>query len=188
MAESEVEKKLEALRDRPTVTGKVVAESADSVVLRVGGVLVEAPTRSVAARADAAAGAAAGGAGEATLTLNPDAEVLVSSVVPVGGGLVGGNVFAAAGPAVLRADASNCNCNCEHGNCNCNCNCNARPEAAAFSAFPAAEMTRFTVCVCDCKCDGGTSVFRGEAAIMVPASAITFRRPLTAAELLGAFA
>ena len=127
MAESEVEKKVEALRDRPTVTGKVVTESADSVVLRVGGVLVEAPARSVAARADAA-----GAAGEVTLTLNPDAEVLVSSVVPASGGLVGGNVFAATRPG-LRADASNCNCNC---NCNCDgvssrcaCNCNRAVQA-----------------------------------------------------------
>ena len=185
MAESEVEKKLEALRDRPTVTGKVVAESADSVVLRVGGVLVEAPTRSVAARADA--GAAAGGAGKATLTLNPDAEVLVSSVVPVGGGLVGGNVFAAAGPAVLRADACNCNCNCEHGNCNCNCNCNERAAAAAFSALPAAEITRFTNCQCPDNCNCNCNESSRDAAIMVPAAAITFRRPFVGG-MMGTFA
>jgi hypothetical protein len=131
MAESDIEKKVNALRDQPTLVGKVVTESTDSVVLRVGGNLVEVPTQYIAARADPG-----GTAGEVELTISPDAEVLVSSVVPVSGGLVSGNIFAGLRPG-LMADAGNCNCNC---NCNCdgvssrcNCNCNSQVSVAAES-------------------------------------------------------
>ena len=182
MPESDFDKKVEALRDQPTVTGRVVTESADSVVLRVGGALVEVPTRSIASRAaaaGAAAGAAAAAPGEITLTLAPDAQVLVSSVVPVGGGLVSGNVFAGlrSGPM-----ASNCNCNCNvasgvsaqvapfaaavprpalASNCNCNCNCDVASAVSAQLAPLAAVVPRPALasnCNCNCNCGGGESV------------------------------
>jgi hypothetical protein len=128
-----IEQKISALEVQPRLTGTVVSEGSDGMVLQVGGTIVEIARRHIAELAPKGT--------EVELTLNSDAEILVSTPVSMEKGFIVDNVFGVLLPGI-RADACNCNCNCPSGNCNCNCNCSERqfllesePGLATTQAF-----------------------------------------------------
>lgn len=133
MAEIGIEKKRNALELRPRVTGKILIEADDGVVLQVGGCVVEIPRRHIVEQTPKA--------DQVELTLSGDAEILVSTAVSVQKGFVADNVFGAL-VRDLQADACNCNCNCSSGNCNCNCNCNERMFAVESPAVMTTRVFR----------------------------------------------
>ena len=105
---SSVDAKLNAVTQppQPKITGAIVAEDANSLTVKSGDAVIEIPTRHILGRV------AVGSSHE--LTLAPDAQILVSTVVSANSGFVGNNVFGALLPHFL-ADNCNCNCNCSGG-------------------------------------------------------------------------
>jgi hypothetical protein len=116
------EDKIAGLRARPRLTGEILEESAEALVVRAGGCIVEIPLRSVADRI--------GTRDHVQLSLRENAEILVSTIVSAQEGFVVENVFGALNQGIF-ADNCNCNCNCNCGDrcvCNCNCNCDTKYE------------------------------------------------------------
>lgn len=97
----------------PKLTGELVGEDQDSIVLKAADALIEVPTTDIVERSGT------GRENEVELTLAADARLVVSTVVKVDKGFVGSNVFGPLVPGVL-AD-----------NCNCNCNCSTIQDTAA---------------------------------------------------------
>ncbi len=97
----------------PKLTGQVVSEDADSIVLKAADAIIEVAITDIAHRSGS------GREDEVELTLTATARLIVSTVVTVDKGFVGSNVFGPLVPGVL-AD-----------NCNCNCNCGSIQETAA---------------------------------------------------------
>jgi hypothetical protein len=142
-SETGIDKKLEAALGsaQPKLFGKVVSEADDGVVLQAGGCIVEVPKRHIAERFEKG--------NEVVLTLNGDAEILVSTAVSVQKGFVADDVFGALVPSVLACNC-NCNCNCSEKTrllfdaCNCNCNCDRSFDVAVetSAAAPARVFRR----------------------------------------------
>lgn len=88
----------------PTLAGRLISEDESSLVLKAGDALIEVGVGHVVERN-------AGPGGDIELTLAPDAQLMVSTLVTVDQGFVGSNVFGPLVPGVL-ADNCNCNCNC----------------------------------------------------------------------------
>jgi hypothetical protein len=103
---------------QPKVTGTLVQDGQDSVIIRAGDALIEVPTQHIQSRAQVGT--------DHELALTQDAQILVSTVVSAKSGFVGNNVFGSLIPHLLT------------DNCNCNCNCGGGSVSAAASS----EITR----------------------------------------------
>jgi hypothetical protein len=115
MAGINTKTKVEALRKgpEPRLTGKILVDADDGVIMQAGGCIIEIPRQSILQRAEKRE------EGEETeLVLDKDAEIVVSLLISAEKGFVADNVFGALVPSFLD---SNCNCNCVGSNCNCNC-------------------------------------------------------------------
>jgi hypothetical protein len=124
MAASRLDRMTRALAEerQPHIIAPVVEEDASSVVLQVGGCLLEIPKNAIRSRKTLA--------GSDHLTIDRDVEFIVSTAYSVKDGFLDDKVFADI-PKSLCADNCNCNCNCNcDGNCNCNCNCNCDTECS----------------------------------------------------------
>ena len=121
--DSTFEKKKEALkRPLPKVSGKVVAETEESLVISSGLRLLEIPLGSIARKTEEED---ADGNVAVDLALERDAEIIQSSLVAVDApkDILSGDIFEIISVDVVGCNC-NCNCNCGSGsNCNCNCNC-----------------------------------------------------------------
>ena len=122
MADIGVNQKMQTLKlqHQPRLTGKVLNEADDAVVLQVGGCVVEIPPRHIAERTPKG--------DQVELTLSGDAKILVTTSVSVQKGFLADDVFGELNRAIVAEDgncACNCNCNCggDQSRCNCNCNC-----------------------------------------------------------------
>jgi hypothetical protein len=100
----------------PRISGRVVSETDDSIVIKAEDAIIEIGKHHVSNRAERSKG-------DVELTLTPDATMLVSTVVSVEKGFVGSNIFGPLVPSVL-AD-----------NCNCNCNCSSIQSTASVEEF-----------------------------------------------------
>ncbi len=124
MGESTVDRVKKLLRQQnlPVVSGEAVEHTADSLIVRTGGCVVELPHSCIESQRESGT--------TVELTLKENAEVLVSCLVPVGHGFIEDNVFGGLLGGLFAACNCNCNCNCGDGNCNCNCNCNCDNECS----------------------------------------------------------
>lgn len=102
---SQIQAKLNAVTQapQPKITGAIVTEDQNSVVLKAGDAVIEIPVQHVLGRVQTG--------GDHEFTLAPDAQILVSAAVSAKAGFIGNNVFGALVPYFL-ADNCNCNCNC----------------------------------------------------------------------------
>jgi len=107
MSNGDLEKRFDALRagGQPKLRGQLVTRAGDALTIRAGGSLLEVPLRAVTNMTEQGQ--------DVQLSLAPDAEVMVHTLVTAGKGFVADNVFGALVDAGLIATACNCNCNCD---------------------------------------------------------------------------
>ena len=158
MAAIGVSQKMDTLKlqHQPRLTGKVLSEADDTVLLQAGGCVVEIPPRHITERTPK---------GDLVeLTLSCQAEVLVSTPVSVQKGFLADNVFGAILPILEAGGCGLCACN----NCRCNCNVHSSLEAGPCSD---------PKCNCNCnECRGDINVVP-ESPVVPPVR--LFRKPFT---------
>lgn len=115
MSQSSFETRVAAAMETagPKVTGQLVSEDTNSIVLKAADAIIEVATGDITERSGSGRG------NEVELTLTATARLIVSTVVTVDKGFVGSNVFGPLVPDIVG------------DNCNCNCNCSSIQDTAA---------------------------------------------------------